>query len=103
MRMMMQPCWLGSPLLLTQYICFADLSILDECRAGQQREEIDQSYILLTNSQVEHQHRPAVLSVSSSHQMSQFDSALKKVGITKYHHLSLEDLYNNDNIIDVLR
>ena len=79
------------------------MAILDECRVGQQREEMDQSYILLTNSQVEQQYRPAVLSVSSSHQMSQFDSALKKVGITKYHHLRLEDLYDNENIIDVLR
>ena len=103
MTMMMQPCWLPSPPLLTEYICFADLSVLDECRVAQEREEIDQSYILLTNSQVEHHHRPAVLSVSSSHQMSQFDSALKKVGITKYHHLRLEEITNNDNIIDVLR
>ena len=85
-------------------ICFADLAILDECEAAQQREAIDQSYILLTNSQVEvERYRPAVLGVSSAHQMSQFEKALKKVGINKYHHLRLEELYNNDNIIDVLR
>ena len=70
---------------------------------AQQREAIDRSYILLTNSQLEHRERPAVLGVSSAHQMSQFEKALKKVGITKYHHLRLEELYDSDNIIDVLR
>ena len=79
------------------------MSVLDECSVPQQREAIDQSYILLTNSQVEQEVRPAVLSVSSAHQMSQFDSALKKVGITKYHHLRLEEITNNHNIIDLLR
>ena len=34
-------------------ICFADLSILDECNVPQHREVMDQSYILLTNSQME--------------------------------------------------
>ena len=52
---------------------------------------------------MEHQQRPAVLSVSSAHQMSQFEKALKKVGINKYYHLRLEELYDNENIIDVLR
>ena len=79
------------------------MAILDECRVGQQREEMDQSYILLTNSQMELDHRPEVLSVSSAHQMSQFEKALKKVGINKYHHLKLEELYSHDNIIDILR
>ena len=77
--------------------------MLDECNVAQQRKAVDESYILLTNSQVELQHRPAVLSVSSAHQMSQFEKALKKVGIKKYHHLGLEELYSHDNIIDVLR
>ena len=76
---------------------------MDECSVPQQREMMEQSYILLTNSQVELDHRPAVLSVSSAHQMSQFEKALKKVGIKKYHHLRLEELYSHDNIIDVLR
>ena len=76
---------------------------MDECSVPQQREMMEQSYILLTNSQVELDQRPAVLSVSSAHQMSQFEKALKKVGIKKYHHLRLEELYSHDNIIDVLR
>ena len=98
MIIMMQPAGLRC-----HNICFADLAIMDECAVAQQREAVDQSYILLTNSQLEQQYRPAVLGVSSTHQMSQFEKALKKVGINKYHHLRLEELYNNDNIIDVLR
>ena len=78
---------------------------MDECRLQQEREReaIDQSYILLTNSKKVDEDSRAILKVSSAHQMSQFEKALKKVGIRKYHHLRLEELYSHDNIIDVLR
>ena len=57
-----------------------------------------------TNSKrLEEDSEAAVLNVSSAHQMSQFEKALSKVGITNYHHLTLEELHNNQNIIDILR
>ena len=80
------------------------MSILDECTAKHQRDVIGESYILLTNSKrLEEDSETAVLNVSSAHQMSQFEKALSKVGITNYHHLTLEELHNNQNIIDILR
>ena len=81
------------------------MSIVDECRLQQEREReaIDQSYILLTNSKKVDEDSRAILKVSSAHQMSQFEKALSKVGITNYHHLTVEELRDNENIIDVLR
>ena len=80
------------------------MSILDECTANQHRDVVQESYILLTNSKrLEEESEAAVLNVSSAHQMSQFEKALSKVGITNYHHLTLEELHNNQNIIDILR
>ena len=43
-----------------------------------------------------------ILNVSSAHQMSQFEKALSKVGITKYHHLTVDEIRNHDDIVDVL-
>ena len=80
------------------------MSILDECSAKTQRDVIEESYILLTNSKrLEDNSEAAELNVSSAHQMSQFEKALSKVGITNYHHLTLEELHNNQNIINILR
>ena len=81
------------------------MSIVDECRLQKEREReaIDQSYILLTNSKKVDEDSRAILKVSSAHQMSQFEKALSKVGITNYHHLTLEELHNHQNIIDILR
>ena len=78
---------------------------MDECRLQQEREReaIDQSYILLTNSKKVDEDSRAILKVSSAHQMSQFEKALSKVGITNYHHLTVEELRDDEKIIDVLR
>ena len=78
---------------------------MDECRLQQEREReaVDQSYILLTNSKKVDEDSRAILKVSSAHQMSQFEKALSKVGITNYHHLTVEELRDNEKIIDVLR
>ena len=76
---------------------------MDECDVRRNKESLDNNYILLTNSHMVEDRAGAILNVSTAHQMSQFEKALKKVGINKYHHLKLEELYSHDNIIDILR
>ena len=98
----------------------ADLSIVDECDVKLDKESINKSYILLTNSEdVDEATTGAILNVSNAYQMSQvkithyrmhlvlnknlqFEKALGKVGITKYHHLTIEEITNNDDVVDVL-
>lgn len=80
-----------------------DLTIVDECDRSNVKEAVKDSYILLTNSQVDMADSGAVLNVSTAHKMSQFERALRKVGITKYHHLTERDIIDNDDILDVLR
>ena len=50
----------------------ADLSIVDECDVTSDRESINKSYILLTNSKdVDEATTGAILNVSNAYQMSQ--------------------------------
>ena len=98
----------------------ADLSIVDECDVKLDKESINKSYILLTNSKdVDEATTGAILNVSNAYQMSQvksscsfvdwfetssfqFEKALGKVGITKYHHLTIEEILDNDDVVDIL-
>ena len=80
-----------------------DLTIVDECDKSIAKETIKDNFILLTNSKVDMEDSGAVLNVSTAHKMSQFERALRKVGITRYHHLTEQDIMDNDDILDVLR
>ena len=79
-----------------------DLNIVDECDRSLVKEAVHDNYILLTNSEAEMEDTGAVLNVTSAHKMSQFQRALRKVGITKYHHLTERDIVEEKDIMDVL-
>ena len=75
---------------------------MDECDVRRNKESLDNNYILLTNSHMVEDRAGAILNVSTAHQMSQFEKALSKVGITKYHHLTVEEIRDNHDIVEAL-